>query len=77
MRSVIYSSAPKSISMEELDEFNAALRELWKAAHELYEQEKATERSMNKVVNESNLRSVLTLFKEDFLVRDLLGRQTK
>lgn len=63
------------INMDEYEDYLVALKELRDVVHEVYEQAKTTERMMNKTVNDSNLRSVLTMFKEDYLVRELLGKQ--
>lgn len=59
----------------EYEDYQLALRELHEAVHEVYEQAKTTERAMNKAVNGSNIRSILTMFKDDYLVRELLGKR--
>lgn len=55
-----------------LAEFVESLRELDKAVHELHRQSLDTRDALSKVINDSHLRSMLTLQKEDFQFRRML-----
>lgn len=57
---------------EEMKEFVEALQELKIAMHDLYRQALMTERAMNEVINNSHLRSTLTLLKDDIGLRSVL-----
>lgn len=47
-----------------VDELNESLEKLRKVAHELHLQSLQTRDAMGRLVNDSNLRSTLTLLKE-------------
>jgi hypothetical protein len=57
------------------EEYLEALRGLKVATHEVYEQSKATERAMNDLINNSHLRSTLTLLREDIGFKRMLDMQ--
>lgn len=60
---------------KEHEEYIEALKELKGATHELYLQTLATSNAINNVLNNSHLRSTLSLLKEDIGVRRLIDLQ--